>query len=210
VREADVSTRLVQATLGVHESDLPRLALSAQSLPGRYESYTQVREDDLDNFKMAEHGFPGATEERFMEIGRINGFVREFWSSTVDSDVDGADVLVGSVAHLFNTPDGVHGWMHDVFLYDFLNNIGTDAGEGQVLVGADRFTPEGFFDEAVGLRASYNRNGQPITATIIDFRVGRILGVAYIATTGDHARIEEVTDLAMKMEESVVGVVLGG
>ena len=205
-----MSTRLVQATFGIHESDLPRLALSAYSLPTKYETYTQVREDDLDNRKMAEHGFPGATEERFVEIGRINGFVREFWSSTVDPDFDGADVLVGSVAHLFNTPDGVHDWMHDVFLRDFLNNIGTDAGEGQVLEGADRFTPEGFFDEAVGLRASYNRNGQPITATIIDFRVGRILGVAYIATTGDHARIEEVTDLAMKMEESVVGVVLGG
>ena len=184
--------------------------LPAHSLPNRYESYTQTREDDLDNRKMAEHGFPGATEERFSEIGRIKGFVREFWSSTVDPDVDGADVLVGSVAHLFNTPDGVHGWMHDVFLHDFFNNIGTDAGEGQVLVGADQFTPDGFFDEAVGLRASYNRNGQPISATIIDFRVGRILGVAYIATSGDHTRVEEVTDLAMKMEESIVGVVLGG
>ena len=205
-----MTTKLVQATFDVHESDLPRLVLPAHSLPNRYESYTQTREDDLDNGKMAEHGFPGATEKRFLEIGRINGFVREFWSSTVDPDVDGADVLVGSVAHLFNTPDGVHGWMHDVFLHDFFNNIGTDAGEGQVLVGADQFTPDGFFDEAVGLRASYNRNGQPISATIIDFRVGRILGVAYIATSGDHTRVEEVTDLAMKMEESIVGVVLGG
>lgn len=205
-----MSTRLVQATFGIHESDLPRLVLSAYNLPPRYESYTQIREDGLDNLKMAEHGFPGATEERFREIGRINGFVREFWSSAVNPDVDGADVLVGSVAHLFDTPDGVHDWMHDVFLYDFLNNIGVDAGEGQILVGADQFTPEGFYDEAVGLRASYNRYGHSISATIIDFRVGRILGVAYIATTGDHTRAEEVTDLGMKMEEYIVGVVLGG
>ena len=205
-----MSTRLVRATFDVHESDLPRLALSAHSLPCRYESYTHIREDNLDNHKMAEHGFPGASEERFVEIGRINGFVREFWSSTVDPDIDGADVLIGSVAHLFDTPAGVRDWMYDVFLNDFSNNIGTDAGEGQVLVGADRFAPEGFFDEAVGLRASYNRYGHPITATIIDFRVGRILGVAYMATTGDHARVEEVTDLGIKMEESIVGVVLGG
>ena len=210
MREGNVSNRLVQATFGIYESDLPRLALSAYDLPSRYQSYTQTREDDLDNYTMAVTGFPGATEERFRAIGRIGGFVREFWSSTVDTDADGADVLVGSVAHLFDNPDGVHAWMHDVFLHDFQNNIGSDAGEDQILVGADRFTPEGFYDEAVGLRASYNRSGLQITATIIDFRVGRILGVAYIATTGDHTRVEEVTDLGLKLEESIVGVVLGG
>ena len=204
-----MSTKLVQATFGVGESDLPRLALPVHSLPDRYESYTQTREEELGNAKMAVHGFPGATEERFEEIGRVNGFVREFWSSSVDQSADGADVLVGSVAHIFNTPDGVYDWMHDVFLSDFFNNIGADAGEDQVLVSADQFTPEGFFDEAVGLRAGYNRSGHPITATIIDFRVGRILGVAYVATTGDHARVEEATDLGMKMEESIVSVVLG-
>ena len=204
-----MSTKLVQATFGVGESDLPRLALSVQDLPEMYESYTQIREEDLDNAKMAVHGFPGATEERFVEIGRVNGYVREFWSSSVEQSTDGADVLVGSVAHIFNTPEGVYNWMHDVFLSDFFNNIGADAGEDQILVAADQFTPDGFFDEAVGLRASYNRSGHPITATIIDFRVGRILGVAYVATTGDHTRIDEVTDLAMKMEESIVSVVLG-
>ena len=205
-----MSTRLVQATFSIDESDLQNLVLPEHNLPARYESYKGIREEDLDNHKMAVHGFPGATEERFVEVGRINGFVREFWSSTVDEDIDGADVLVGSVVHLFNTPEGVHDWIHDVFLHDFLNNIGTDAGEGQVLVGAERFTPEGFFDEAVGLLASYDKYGHHVTATIIDFRVGRILGVAYIATTGDHPRVEEVTELGMNMEESIVSVILGG
>lgn len=204
-----MSTKLVQATYDIQESDLPRLVLPVHSLPDRYQTYTQIREEDLDNAKMAVHGFPGATEERFVEIGRINGFVREFWSPGVNQEIDGADVLVGSVAHLFNSPEGVHDWMHDVFLRDFLNNIGVDAGEGQILVAADQFTPEGFYDEAVGLQARYSRNGDPVTATIIDFRVGRILGVAYIATTGDHTRLDDVTDLAMKMEESIVSVVLG-
>ena len=205
-----MSTRLIQATFGVQESDLPSLVLPMHSLPNRYVSYNQSTEEDLDNAKMAAHGFPGATEERFVEIGRINGFVREFWSPDVNSEVDGADVLVGSVVHLFNTPEGVYDWMHDVFLRDFLNNIGADAGEDQILVSAEQFTPEGFFDEAVGLRANYSKGNHPISATIIDFRVGRILGVAYIATTGDHTRVEEVTEIGLKMEESIVSVVLGG
>ena len=203
-----MSTTLVQATYDIDEHDLPRLAISTSDLPIIYQGYTQVREDGLDNRTMAEHGFKGSTQERFREIGRIGGFVREFWSSTVEPDVDGADVVIGSVAHLFDSPNGVHDWMHDVFLNDFANNIGADAGEGQVLVSVDQFTPEGFFDEAVGLYASYNRNGRPISATIIDFRVGRILGVAYVATTGSHQRVVEVTELGIAMEKSIVGVVL--
>ena len=204
-----MSTILDQATFEIGESDLPRLALSAGDLPSMYSGYTETREDDLDNRTMAEHGFDGSTEERFREIGRIGGFVREFWSSSLQPDVDGTDVVIGSVAHLFDSPDGVHDWMHDIFLHDFANNIGSDAGEGQVLVGVDHFTPEGFYDEAVGLRASYNRAGHPISATIIDFRVGRILGVAYVATTGVHGRVNEVSDLGISMEKQIVGVVLG-
>ena len=204
-----MSTSLVRATFDIHETDLPRMALAVEDLSPRYGEYTRTREEDLDNRKMAEHGFPGASEERFREIGRIGGFVREFWSDSVSPEVDGADVLIGSVAHLFDTPEGVYEWMHEVFLRDFNDNVGSDAGDGQVLVASDRFPPEGFFDEAVGLRASYDRQGQPITATIVDFRVGRILGVTYVATIGHHIRADEAMELGISMEQAIVSVVLG-
>ena len=209
-READMSTMLVQATYGIDESDLPYLALAASDLPDTYRDYTRVREDELDNARMAENGFEDASEERYREIGRINGFVREFWSPDAQLDMDGEDVMAGTVAHLFETPEGVSRWISEVFLGDFANNVGSPAGDGQILVGIDRFEPEGFFDEAAGIRARYDRYGHAISATIIDFRVGRILGVAYIATLGDYERISEANELGMAMEQGIVAEVLRG
>ena len=209
-READMSTMLVQATYGIDESDLPYLALAASDLPDTFRDFTRVREDELDNARMAENGFEDASEERYREIGRINGFVREFWSPDGQLDLDGEDVMAGTVAHLFETPEGVSRWISEVFLGDFANNVGSPAGDGQILVGIDRFEPEGFFDEAAGIRARYDRYGHAISATIIDFRVGRILGVAYIATLGDYERISEANELGMAMEQGIVAEVLRG
>ena len=209
-REAYMSTMLVQATYGIDESDLPYLALPASDLPDMFRDFTRVREDELDNARMAENGFEDASEERYREIGRINGFVREFWSPDAQLDLDGEDVMAGTVAHLFETPAGVSRWISEVFLGDFANNVGSPAGDGQILVGIDRFEPEGFFDEAAGIRARYDRYGHAISATIIDFRVGRILGVAYIATLGDYERILEANELGMAMEQGIVAEVLRG
>ena len=208
--EGDMSTMLVQATYGIDESDLPYLALAASDLPDMFRDFTRVREDELDNARMAENGFEDASEERYREIGRINGFVREFWSPDAQLDMDGEDVMAGTVAHLFETPEGVSRWISEVFLGDFANNVGAPAGDGQILVGIDRFEPEGFFDEAAGIRARYDRYGHAISATIIDFRVGRILGVAYIATLGDYERILEANELGMAMEQGIVAEVLRG
>lgn len=207
---AYMSTMLVQATYGIDESDLPYLALAASDLPDTFRDFTRVREDELDNARMAENGFEDASEERYGEIGRINGFVREFWSPDGQLDMDGEDVMAGTVAHLFETPEGVSRWISEVFLGDFANNVGSPAGDGQILVGIDRFEPEGFFDEAAGIRARYDRYGHAISATIIDFRVGRILGVAYIATLGDYERISEANELGMAMEQGIVAEVLRG
>ena len=208
--EGVMSTMLVQATYDVDESDLPYLALDAADLPDAFREFTRVREDKLDNARMAENGFESASERRFREIGRIDGFAREFWSPDVQMELDGEDVMVGTVAHLFETPEGVSRWISEVFLGDFANNVGAPAGDGQILVGIDRFEPEGFFDEAAGVRARYDRYGHAISATIIDFRVGRILGVAYVATLGDYERIPEANALGIAMEQGIVAEVLRG
>ena len=205
-----MSTMLVQATYEIDESDLPYLALDVSDLPNAFSEFTRVREDNLDNARMAENGFEGASERRFREIGRINGFAREFWSPDARMDLDGEDVMVGTVAHLFQSPEGVSRWISEVFLGDFANNVGAPAGDGQILVGIERFEPEGFFDEAAGVRARYDRYGHAISATIIDFRVGRILGVAYVATLGDYERIPEANELGMAMEQGIVAEVLRG
>ena len=47
-----------------------------------------------------------------------------------------------------------------------------------------------------------------MSSTVMDFRVGRILGVAFIGAVGDHECLDPTTHLAL--ENLIVQVVLGG
>ena len=179
-------------------------------LEGPHEGFSVAREGDLDNRTLAEHGFSGTTERRFQDAGRIAGYVREFVSPTAQLDMDGADLIVGSVAHLFDTPEDVDHWMRDIFLKDFSENVGAVLENGQKMIEVEELEPQGFFDDAVALKAVHDSSGQIISSTVVDFRVGRILGVTYVATVGDHLRLEEATALGIAMEKLIVSAALGG
>ena len=49
-----------------------------------------------------------------------------------------------------------------------------------------------------------------VSSTVIDFRVGRLLGVAFVATIGDHTRLELATQLGLALEKRMVSVILSG
>ena len=201
---------IIQATMDLRESDLPNMVLLEDELEPPYDGFSAVREGGLDNRDLAEHGFSGATERRFQEAGRIAGFVREFVSPTARLDMDGADLIVGSVAHLFDTPDSVSHWMRDIFLKDFSENIGAVLENGQKMIEVEELEPQGFFDDAVALKAVHDSSGQIISSTVVDFRVGRILGVTYVATAGNHLRLDEATMLGIAMEKLIVAAALDG
>lgn len=82
-------------------------------------------------------------------------------------------------------------------------------GDGQTLVGLEQIEPRGFYDEAVGLKTLHDSSGNMVSSTVIDFRVGRILGVVFVATVGDHLRLGEATELGIAMEKQIVSVALG-
>ena len=189
--------------------DVELMPLAQRELPLRFEDYQPSRESALDNETMAMHGFPGSDAERFRGVGRIGGYMREFVSVVPSFGTDGVDFMVATVAHLFETPGAVRNWMHDVFLKDFETNVGLDIGERQMLLGVERLEPDGFFDEAVALKALHNDNDRLISVTIVDFRVGRVLGVAFVGTLGDHVRLDEATELAVALEQRIVSVALG-
>ena len=130
------------ADVGLDEVRL--MPLEAGELPPPFENYDLSRESDLDNRTMARFGFPGSSEERFREAGRIGGYMREMLSAVPSFGSDGADFMLSTVAHLFHTPEDVLGWMHDVFLRDFEANVGVEIGSGQRLVAARRLQPRGF------------------------------------------------------------------
>ena len=201
---------LERATFSISVADLDLMVLEKSELPAEFQRHQVVREGPLDNEAMAENGFASSTAERFKLAGRVNGFMREFGPTSNMAIPDGFNFLAASVAHLFDKPASVIGWMQDVFLKDFEENIGEGVGEGHQLVSAQRLEPKNFFDEAVALRILQGGPTGLISSTVIDFRVGRILGVAFVGTVGDHQRLELATELGLALEKRIVKVALGG
>jgi hypothetical protein len=48
-----------------------------------------------------------------------------------------------------------------------------------------------------------------ISSTVVDFRLGRLLGVAFIGTIGDHTRLELTMEVGQALERRMASVVLG-
>jgi hypothetical protein len=200
---------LSRATFRIIESDLEFMVLDKGSMPPEFQGYQVVREGVLSNQMMAEHGFPGSTAERFRRSGRINGYMREFGPTANMSIFDGFNFVGATVAHLFDSPDSVSGWMHDIFIKDFEYNVGESIGNDQQLISVQRLETRGFFDEAVALKVLQGGPTGLLSSTVIDFRVGRILGVAFVGTVGDYERLELAGQLALTLEKRIVQVVLG-
>ena len=191
------------------ENALDLMVLEKPEFPEFFQGHQVVREGALDNTTLAENGFKGSTAKRFSDAGRVSGAMRELGPTSNMAMSDGFDFMAASVVHLFDSPDSVHYWMHDIFLKDFEDQIGQSVGQGRQLVSATRLEPQGLFDEAVGLRILQGGANGLISSTVVDFRVGRLLGVVFIGAVGDHDRLTPVEQLGQTLEKRMVRVVLG-
>ncbi|HZA21469.1 MAG TPA: hypothetical protein VFA32_02510 [Dehalococcoidia bacterium] len=200
---------LSQATYQVAENDLEFMVLDKTDIPQEFRGYQVVREGVLSNEMMAEHGFASSTAARFRTAGRINGFMREFGATSNMPVFDGFNFVGATVAHLFDTPESVSGWMYDVFIKDFESNVGESVGEDHQLISVERLEPAGLFDESVALKVLQGGSMGLMSSTVVDFRVGRILGVAFVGAVGDHQRLDLANRLAQALEKRIVRVVLG-
>jgi hypothetical protein len=164
----------------------------------------------LDNDTMARQGFPGSSAERFRATGRLTGYLQEFAApGPEDEDIPlGYDIAVATVVHLFEDAQGVSRWIEEIFLREFEAHVDQELQPGQRLLMAQRLAFQGFADEAAGLRVLQSSPMGPISSTVVDFRLGRLLGVAYVATFGNYARQEIVARLGQALERKIVRVVL--
>ena len=56
----------------------------------------------------------------------------------------------------------------------------------------------------MGVRAIQDGEEGVLSTTVIDFSIGRLLGVSFIVTVGDHGRTELVTNLGLELERNIV------
>lgn len=205
-----MSEAIHRATQTITPSDLPRMVLYQRDLPAALRHFLPTRDNILDNETMAQQGFSGSTAERFRAVGRITGYMCEFAAPAPEGDEipAGYDLLAATVVHLFDDPEGVSRWMDEIFVGEFCARVDQELHPGQRLLTVERLAPSGFADQAVGLRVLQSSEPGPVSSTIIDFRVGRLLGVAYVATLGNCERLALVEQLAHSLERRFVQVAL--
>jgi hypothetical protein len=206
-----MSEALNRATRSIREADLPRMVLDLAELPPEFQGFHPSRDGILDNATMAEQGFPGNSAESFGALGRLTGYVQEFTAPVPRAEVIpvGYDIAVATVVHLFEDATGVSRWMQEIFLGQFEANAGRPIPPDQLLLMVERLTFRGFSDEVVGLRVLQSGPQGPVSSTVVDFRVGRLLGGVYIASFGNCERQALVQRLGQALERKIVRVVLG-
>jgi hypothetical protein len=206
-----MSEALNRATRSIREADLPRMVLDLAEIPPEFQGFHPSRDGILDNATMAEQGFPGNSAESFGALGRLTGYVQEFTAPVPRGEVIpvGYDIAVATVVHLFEDATGVSRWMQEIFLGQFEANAGRPIPPDQLLLMVERLTFRGFSDEVVGLRVLQSGPQGPVSSTVVDFRVGRLLGVVYIAAFGNCERQALVQRLGHALERKIVRVVLG-
>ena len=204
-----MSEALDRVTQAIDEGDLPFMVLVLEELPDELRGFLVAREDVLDNETMAAHGFPGTTAEAVGATGRIAGYLREFVNPREPGLPEiGSNVIAATVVHLFQDREQVLRWMTEKFLAEFERMLGQELEGGQQLISAHRLQFAGFSDEAVGLHTLQTSPVGLVSSTIVDFRVGRLLGVAYLVCVGDEDRKQMVGQMGIELERRMVRVLL--
>lgn len=206
-----MSEALNRATRTITEADLPRMVLGREELPPELRRFLPLRAGILDNDTMAAQGFSGNSAESFQALGRITGYLQEFVAPAPQGgDVpSGYDLGAATVVHLFQDAQGVSRWIQEIFLHQFEAQVGQEIEAGQYLLTVQRLPFRGFSDEAAGIRMVQSGASGPVSSTVVDFRVGRLLGVGYVATFGNYERRALVERLGSELERRMVRVVLG-
>lgn len=203
---------LMDAVHGVLANELEYMVLNASQLPAEFAGFQVLRETDLDNETMAKHGLGDKTADDLAKLGRITGYVREFvvpqGGATLEEE-PAEIVMAATVIHLFENEDAVKRWIDESFVRDFRNSVGKESNDGQMVQGVEILEVDGFHDYAASLLVVHEMPDAILASTIIDFRMGNLLGVAYVVAKRDVTLSALAKELALALEQQMVRVALG-
>ena len=198
-----------RATERLGEADLPALVLGPSELPEELGPMAVEGENVLDNDDLIANLFPELSPHTLRhDLGRLSGYVRRFAAVEAGPPAEGAIVAVGATSHLYETPDNVARWVTEIFPGRFESKVGQSLA-GRFLHRCDRFSPRGLSDLTQGMEIMGEASGIMTTQVIIDFRVGRVLGVVFVHASGDVARRAQAEQLAKAQEAKIVRISLG-
>ena len=203
---------LLDAVRGVPADELQYMVLDKAQLPVDLLSFDLMHEGELDNETMAKHGFGDRSAAQLRDLGRVTGWVREFvvpQGAPTLKEEPAEIVMACTVVHLFDSEEQVKYWIDEIFVKDFRDRVGEETEAGQKLQGAELLTIDGLHDHAAALLAVHETGDSILASTIVDFRVGRLLGVAYVMAKRDVTLLGLAKELALSLERQIVRVALG-
>jgi len=190
-------------------SKLESMVLDLEEISIYLSGLRVVNEGILTNRQLAESGFHGDTESYFLNQGRKTGFMREFGIRNLEKMSDGDDFVIGCVAHSFEDDRSVNDWMEQVFLKRFVDRIGELIGVNQKLLDVKEILSEHFFDHSLAVHLIEEGPEGEVSFTIIDFKIGTLLGVCFVGTKGRHSRMELCEQIGLALEQKMVTYLLG-
>ena len=203
---------LLEAVRGVPATDLQFMVLNSSHLPVELTGFDLMHEGELNHEMLAKHGVGTRTANDLRGMGRVSGWVREFvvpqGASTLEEE-PAEIVMAATVVHLFDTEEQVKYWIDEIFIKEFRSHVGEETDTGQKLQGVELLSVDGLHDYAAGLLAVHEVGESILASTIIDFRMGRLLGVAYVVAKRDLTLLALTKELALNLEKHIVRVALG-
>jgi hypothetical protein len=200
--------RLNSLTYMIENEDLEQMVLRADEVPDEFKEFNIINEGMLDNEELAESGFPGDSEEYFKNYGRINGYMREFGSRELVNIKENEKFIMGCVVHLFDHERDVNKWMEEVFLKRFMDRTGELIGVNQKLISVTEVLSDEFYDHSLAVDLVQSSPSGDVLFTIVDFKIGRLLGVCFIGTKGTQSQIGLCEQLGLVFEQKIARVVL--
>ncbi len=205
--------RLSQLTLGVMSGDLRFMALDKSQLPDELAGFESLREEDLDNETFAKRSDGPDTVESLTEANRLNGYEVGFIVPQGGSTLaeEPSELLEASTAvHLFERAEDAQAWIDKAFVARLRRSVGeTDAMDRKV-TGVEVLRPSGFHGYSAGLLVLREVPGGELVSTIVEFQVGRVIGVATAVAKVDKTYLDLAVELGSRLERQIVRVVLGG
>ena len=198
---------LIEATKRLGEVDQPSLLLQEDELPPVLAGLRLAHDALHDNDALARELFAdvGAPALR-SEYGRLTGWVRRF-AADARGEKPGAPTAAGVTCHLYTGPEDVERWVTQVFPGRFEGREGQKAPAakalGLQLAAVRRVKVPGLRDISQGMRVTIEDPGGLRTQTIVDFRVGSVLGVVFVVASGDVDCVPFVAPLAAAQERKI-------
>jgi hypothetical protein len=202
---------LQQALESVAENDLAIMVLPQDELGDEFADL-EVDEDSgfVDNEQAADDTVdPDDTADDLEEAGRIDGYELAYTGPALSALEAGEGIIsVTTEVELFEDGGGASGFLAKQ-IDDFERLEGGELEAGVTLEDVERFAVDGLADEAIGLRQQASFGDVDMHATLVVFRLDRLVGAATIVRADDADVNSQVEEIAQALDERIEGVLLG-